>query len=105
MARDRREEAGRAVPAPGAVPALPPGRRRAPPGRHQGARGMDPGRPAPTAVRHATSRVPERAATALSREGRTLRAGQLRSALVVLVVAAPPEARLVASLGGTVEPL
>src|SRR2546425_2087667 len=35
----------------------------------------------------------------------TPRQPRLRSALVVLVVAAPPDARLVAPLGGAVEPL
>src|SRR5881296_3663194 len=35
----------------------------------------------------------------------TPRLPRLRSALVVLVVAAPPDARLVAPLGGAVEPL
>src|SRR6266498_5824616 len=41
----------------------------------------------------------------ISRSAVAPRQPRLRSALVVLVVAAPPEARLVAPLGGAVEPL
>src|SRR5207249_3313857 len=41
----------------------------------------------------------------ISRPAVTPRQPRLRSALVVLVVAAPPDARLVASPGGAVEPL
>src|SRR3989475_9984402 len=41
----------------------------------------------------------------LPRRATSVRTSALRSALVVLVVAAPPEARLVAPLGCAVEPL
>src|SRR2546427_3713289 len=41
----------------------------------------------------------------LPRRATSVRTSASRSALVVLVVAAPPEARLVAPLGGAVEPL
>src|SRR2546422_6992022 len=41
----------------------------------------------------------------LRRRATSVRTSALRSALVVLVVAAPPDARLFAPLGGAVEPL
>src|SRR6266849_8321479 len=58
-----------------------------------------------TAASSPPSSRPTWQGTTLPRRAMAVRASASRSSLVVLIVAAPPDARLVAPLGGAVEPL